>query len=132
MQFKEVVKHSCPQAPMRPTPAFYFSFQCRVDYWLSTNYLIYTDPLAAAMDEFLRQKLCDIAGFDIFSPQPGILTPDFTKRRISLKVKNGGLGFRPLSDCFLVLNSLNSTMILAIDHKDEKNVVTKGLWNSLP
>jgi hypothetical protein len=111
--------------------AFYFSFQSRFDYWLATNYLIYTDPLAASMDEFLRRKLCDIAGFDIFSPQPGVQVPDFTERRVSLKVKNGGLGFRPLSNRFLALNSLNNTMTLAIDHKDEKNVVTKGLWNSL-
>ena len=63
---------------------------------------------------------------DILSPPPGISIPDFTQRRTSLKVKNGGLGFRPLASRFLALNSLNNTLALAIDHKDEKNVVTKG------
>ena len=49
----------------------------------------------------------------------------------SYLVKNGGLGFRLLSDRFLLFNSLCNTMPLAIDQKDEKGNVTKGLWNSL-
>ena len=125
------IKALLPSSSHATYLAFYYSFQCRFDYWLSTNYLIHTDPLAASLDAFLRQKLVEIAGFDIFSSQPGALLPDFTLRRILLKAKNGGLGLRPLSDRFLLLNSLNNTTILAIDHKDEKNVVTKGLWNSL-
>ncbi|MEI6872924.1 MAG: hypothetical protein WCL08_11635, partial [Verrucomicrobiota bacterium] len=125
------IKALLPSSSHATYLAFYYSFQCRFDYWLSTNYLIHTDPLAVSLDAFLCQKLSDIAGFDLFSSQPGALFPDFTQRRISLKVKNGGLGFRPLADRFLALNSLNNTMTLAIDHKDEKNVVTKGLWNSL-
>ncbi len=64
--------------PMRPSWLSIFSFQSRFDYWLATNYLIYTDPLAASMDVFLHQKFCDIAGFDIFSPQSGVQAPDFT------------------------------------------------------
>ena len=36
----------------------------------------------------------------------------------------------PLSGRFLALNEQYYDS-LAIDHKDEKNVVTKGLWNSL-
>ena len=110
---RSAIQRSCeallPSSSHATYLAFYFSFQSRFDYWLATNYLIYTDPLAASMDEFLRRKLCDIAGFDIFSPQPGVQVPDFTERRVSLKVKNGGLGFRPLSNRFLALNSLNNT-----------------------
>ena len=53
------------------------------------------------------------------------------ERRTYLKVKNGGLGFRTLSDRFLLLNSLCKTMPLAIDRKDEKVNITRGLWNSL-
>ena len=53
------------------------------------------------------------------------------KRRTHLKVKHGGLGFRPLSDRFLLLNSLCKTMPLAIDRTDQKGNITRGLWNSL-
>ena len=55
------------------------------------------------------------------------------ERRTHLKVKNGGLGFRTLLDRFLLLNinSLCKTMPLAMDRKDEKGNITKGLWNSL-
>ena len=53
------------------------------------------------------------------------------ERGMHLKLKHGGLGFRPLSDRFLFLNSLCNTMPLTIDRKDEKGNITKGLWNSL-
>ena len=111
--------------------SFYYSFQSRFDYLLSTNYLKFTGPLAVSADDFLRQKICGIAGFDIFTASPSISLPGFIERRISLKVKHGGLGFRRLSDRVLLLNSLNNTLLRAIDYKDEKNVTIKGLWNSL-
>ncbi len=43
-------------------------------------------------------------------------------RRTQLKVKHGGL---------LLLHSLCTTTPLAIDRKDEKGNITRGLWNSL-
>ena len=132
---RSAIQKSCeallPSSSHAAFLAFYYSFQSRWDYLLSTNYLAYTEPLAASTDIFLRQTLCCIAGFDIFLAPADVSLPDFTEKRISLKVKYGGLGFRRLSDRFLLLNSLNNTMLRAIDHKDEKNVTVKGLWNTL-
>jgi len=82
------------------------------------------------MDATLRSILIKTAGFDLFSAPSGTPLPNFMERRTHLKVKHGGLGFRLLSDRFLLLNSLCNTMPLAIDRKDEKGNVTKGLWNS--
>ena len=83
------------------------------------------------MDATLRSILIKTAGFDLFSAPSGTPLPNFMERRTHLKVKHGGLGFRLLSDRFLLLNSLCNTMPLAIDRKDEKGNITKGLWNSL-
>ena len=112
--------------------AFHYSYQARFDYWLSTNNLALTDPLAAEMDEFLRKILTSIAGVDIFAvPTAGTPIPDFVAERASLKLKAGGLGFRRLSQRYLLLNSLNNTMPQAIDRIDEKGHKHPGLWNSL-
>jgi hypothetical protein len=112
--------------------AFHYSYQARFDYWLSTNNLALTDPLAAEMDEFLRKILTSIAGVDIFAvPTAGTPIPDFVAERASLKLKAGGLGFRRLSQRYLLLNSFHNTMPQAIDRIDEKGHKHPGLWNSL-
>ena len=67
----------------------------------------------------------------ILLPAPGPPFPNFIERRMHVKVKYGGLGFRPHSNRFLLLDSLCKTVPLAIDRKDEKGNVTRGLWNSL-
>jgi len=73
------------------------------------------------MDEFLQKLLSDIAGVDIFAaPMRGTPIPDFVAERVSLKTKDGGLGFRRLSQRYLLLNSLNNTMPQAIDRIDEE------------
>jgi hypothetical protein len=74
-----------------------------------------------------RKILIKTAGFDLFSAPSGTPLPNFIERRTHLKVKDGGLGFRSLSDRFLLLNSLCNTMPLTIDRKDEKGSITKGL-----
>jgi hypothetical protein len=112
--------------------AFHYSYQARFDYWLSTNNLTYTAQLASETDDFLRKILCDIAGTDIFAaPAPGTPIPEFISERVSLKTKAGGLGFRRLSQRYLLLNSLSNTLPQAIDRKDEKGINHPGLWNSL-
>ena len=112
--------------------AFYHSYQARFDYWLSTHNLVLTDPLAAETDEFLRRILSGIAGFDIFEvPATGTPICDFVTKRSSLKVRDGGLGFRCLTERHLLLNSLNNTMPQAIDRTDIEGNFHKGLWNSL-
>ena len=84
------------------------------------------------MDEFLQKLLSDIAGVDIFAaPMRGTPIPDFVAERVSLKTKDGGLGFRRLSQRYLLLNSLNNTMPQAIDRIDEEGNFHPGLWNSL-
>jgi hypothetical protein len=99
--------------------AFHYSYQARFDYWLSTNNLTYTAQLASETDDFLRKILCDIAGTDIFAaPAPGTPIPEFISERVSLKTKAGGLGFRRLSQRYLLLNSLSNTLPQAIDRKD--------------
>ena len=76
--------------------------------------------------------MCNIAGTDIFAaPAPGTPIPEFVTERIGLKTKAGGLGFRRLSQRYLLLNSLCNTLPQAIDRKDEKGINHPGLWNSL-
>jgi hypothetical protein len=111
--------------------AFYYSYQERAVYWLATNNLTYMDHFAKAMDEFLRKLLGKIVGSDIFTTPLGEPLSDFTAHRASLKAKNGGLGFRPCEQRYLLLNALNNTLPQAIDRADEKGVITKGLWASL-
>ena len=84
------------------------------------------------LDDFLRKILSNIAGVDIFAfPTEGTPIPDFVAERASLKTKAGGLGFRRLSQRYLLLNSLNNTMPQAIDRIDEEGHLHPGLWNSL-
>ena len=112
--------------------AFYYSYQARFDYWLSTNYLVYTDRLAEKIDDFLRETLSSIAGVDIFAPPPpGTPLPFFVSERASLKSGAGGLGFRRHTQRYLLLNSLNNTLPQAIDRIDEEGTLNPGLWNSL-
>ncbi len=95
--------------------AFHYSYQARFDYWLSTNKIALTNPLAAEMGELLRKIMTSIAGVDIFAvPKAGTPIPDFVAERASLKFKAGGLGFRRLSRRYLLLNSFNNTMPQAI------------------
>ena len=55
------------------------------------------------MDATLRSILIKTAGSDLFSAPSGTPLPNFMERT-HLKVKHGGLGFRSLSDRFLLLN----------------------------
>ena len=54
-----------------------------------------------------------------------------TADRVVLKARDGGLGYRPIADRYLLLNSVNTTMRLALDYTDEMGNRIKGLWNSL-
>jgi hypothetical protein len=90
-------------------------------------------PLALEIDGFLKRILCNAAGFDIFEVPP-VGTPCVTitsERIVVLKCKNGGLGFRPYEQRYLLLNSLNNTMPQATDRIDEIGNSLPGLWNSL-
>ncbi len=99
--------------------AFYHSYQARFDYWMMTNNLDLTRPLALKLDAFLRDILSTTAGFDIFELPPED-TPllSFTEARVSLKLKNSGLGRRPYEHRYLLLNSLNNILPQAIDRLD--------------
>ena len=112
--------------------AFYHSYQARFDYWMATNNLVLTGPLALKLDAFLRDILNTTAGFDIFVP-PSEGTPllGFTEARVSLKSRNSGLGFRRYEHRYLLLNSLNYVLPQAIDRLEENGNLIKGLWNSL-
>ena len=112
--------------------AFYHSYQARFDYWMATNNLVFTGPLALKLDAFLRDILNTIAGFDIFEPPPeGTPLLSFTEERVALKLKNSGLGFRLYKHRYLLLNSMNNVLPQAIDRLDENGNLIKGLWNSL-
>ena len=112
--------------------AFYHSYQARFDYWMMTNNLDLTRPLALKLDVFLRDILNTTAVFDIFELPPED-TPllSFTEARVSLKLKNSGLGRRSYEHRYLLLNSLNNILSQAIDRLDENGNLIKGLWNSL-
>jgi len=104
----------------------------RCDFWLSTNSIEYTDPSSAEMDaNCAHSSVRLLVSTFILLPAPGPPFPNFIERRMHVKVKYGGLGFRPHSNRFLLLDSLCKTVPLAIDRKDEKGKVTRGLWNSL-
>ena len=98
--------------------AFNYSYQARFDYWLATNNVIFTDQLASDTDLFLRKTLVAILGFDFTAPlAPGTLHPHFTEERVALKAKNGGLGWRPLSNRYLLLNTMNNILPFAPGRK---------------
>jgi len=87
------------------------------------------------MDATFRSILNKTASFDLIPPPPGTPLQNFMERRTQLKVKNKGLGFRTLSDRFLLLNSVCKTIFLTIDPKNEKGNITKvfvefTLWNN--
>ena len=59
------------------------------------------------------------------------LLPSLTADLVVLKTRDGGLGYRPITDRYLLLNSVNNSMRLALDYTDEMGNRIKGLWNSL-
>jgi hypothetical protein len=100
--------------------AFYHSYQARFDYWMMTNNLDLTRPLALKLDAFLRDILSTTAGFDIFElPPEGLPLLSFTEERVALKLKHSGLGWRSYKHRYLLLNSLNNILPQAIDRLDE-------------
>jgi hypothetical protein len=112
--------------------ALYHSFQARADYWLSTNLPSHTAPLAAKIDTCLKDMLVELASFPLFTPlTDGSPFPTLTGDRVCLKTKDSGLGFRPLADRSLFVNSINLTLPQALDRVDSHGTVTPGLWNSL-
>ena len=112
--------------------AFYHSYRARYDYWMATNNIIYTGPLAIEPDTYLRDILSTTAGFGIFEPPPeGTPLLSFTEERVALKSRNSCLGFRLYKHRYLLLNSLNNILPRAIDRLDENGYSIKGLWISL-
>ena len=121
-----------PSSPHATYLAFYYSFQARFDYWLATNNLRHTDELASSTDTYFVGILSKICDFDIaLLPAEGIPRPSFIAERVSLKVRNGGIGFRRLSARYLLLNSLNNTMRQCIDRRDKLGSTILGVWPSL-
>ena len=112
--------------------AVHYSYQARFDYWLSTNLPSHTAPLAKMADDCLKSMYERLACFPLFAPlTDGSPYPSLTGERVCLSSKNAGLGFKPLSERFLCINSINNTMPQSIDRTDGNGVVIPGLWNSL-
>jgi hypothetical protein len=102
-----LVPLSCQSANL----AFTYSYQCRFDYWIATNSADVSTRFITNGDTCLREQLSKIEGVDQFSAHDHSLAfPDFIERRVCLKSRDGGLGFTPLQDRFVLLNSLNSTI----------------------
>ena len=112
--------------------AFYYSLQARFDFWLSTNLPSHNGPLAIAADISLKNMLDDLAGASLFTPlEDGSPFDSLTGERALLGIKHSGLGFRPLENRALFLNSTNLTIPQTIDRRDDNGIVIPGLWNSL-
>ena len=131
-----VIENSCSTLLLKDKHAAYqallFSYQARFDYYLSTNPPSLTDPLAEVVDTCLMGMLERIASVPLFQPAaPGTPFATLMRERVSLRNKDSGLGFRPISKRFLFLNCINLTMPQALDRKNKKGAIAPGIWNSL-
>ena len=107
--------------------AFYHSYHARFDHWIATNNIVFTRSLALKSDDFLREILTTIAGFDIFElPHEGTPISSFTEERVALKSVSVHTSHR-----YLLLNSLNNILPEAIDRVDDNGNLCNSLSLSL-
>jgi hypothetical protein len=84
-------------------------------------------------DVGLKKMYQKNASAPLFTPlADGSAFASLTGERVKLRRGEPGLGFRPLGERFLFLNSLNTTKAQALNRKDKNGTIVPGLWNSLP